>query len=198
MTNHTRFTHGALPLKYLGVPLFKGKIKAFLFNDSISLIQNRLFSWNSSFLSYGGHLTLIKSVLCSLPVYSFQTLLPTKGVCLRIERILNKFFWNGSRSNSKIHWKNWKDYCGIKQEGGLGCKNMTDLARAFSWKLWYNLRSIDSLWANFMKVKYCGGKHPSLSFYSKGNSKVWQCIYLVKGMLEPLLTWGLGKGEIFF
>ncbi|KAI0503569.1 hypothetical protein KFK09_014503 [Dendrobium nobile] len=124
--------------------------------------------------------------------------MPTKGVCLRIERILNIFFWNGSGSNSKIHWKNWKGCCGIKKKGGLGCKDMTNLAWVFSLKLWFNFRSNVSLWANFMKDKHCGGNHPTLSCYSKGNSKVWQRICSVKWLMEPLLAWGLGNGDIFF
>ncbi|KAI0503566.1 hypothetical protein KFK09_014500 [Dendrobium nobile] len=55
-----------------------------------------------------------------------------------------------------------------------------------------------SLWANFMKDKHCGGNHPTLSCYSKGNSKVWQRICSVKWLMEPLLAWGLGNGDIFF
>ncbi|PKU59928.1 hypothetical protein MA16_Dca019630 [Dendrobium catenatum] len=76
----TGFMHGQLPIKYLGIPLFKCRKYSFLFNDLISSVQHKLMSWESNFLRFGDRLTLIKSVLCSLHVYSFQTLLPTKGV----------------------------------------------------------------------------------------------------------------------
>ncbi|KAL0907780.1 hypothetical protein M5K25_022216 [Dendrobium thyrsiflorum] len=47
------------------------------FDDLITAIKNKLMSWDSKFMSFGGGLTLIKSILCSLHVYIFQTLLPT-------------------------------------------------------------------------------------------------------------------------
>ncbi|PKU82762.1 Putative ribonuclease H protein [Dendrobium catenatum] len=102
--NLSGFSQVVLPLKYLGIPLFKGRKKTFLFEELISKVHNRLSSWDSNFLSFGGRLVLIKSVLALIPVYSFQVLLPPKNVCLRIDRILNKFFWRGSSTNSKIHW----------------------------------------------------------------------------------------------
>ncbi|PKU74518.1 Putative ribonuclease H protein [Dendrobium catenatum] len=157
-----------------------------------------LASWESKFLSYGGRLVLIKSVLASILVYSFQVLFPTKSVCMRIDRILNKFFWRGSSNTSKIHWSTWSKCCGTYQEGDLGCKSMLDMATAFSLKLWYNLRANSSLWANFMISKYCGDSHPSTCFYSKGNSLVWHRMLKVKWIIEPKLAWGLGEGNIFF
>ncbi|PKU82406.1 Putative ribonuclease H protein [Dendrobium catenatum] len=157
-----------------------------------------LASWDSKFLSYGGRLVLIKSVLASIPVYSFQVLFPTKSVCLRIDRIFNKFFWRGSTNNYKIHWSSWSKCCGTYQEGDLGCKSMLDMATAFSFKLWYNLRDNSSLWANFMTSKYCGDSHPSMCFYFTGNSQVWHRMLKVKWIIEPRLVWGLGEGNIFF
>ncbi|KAI0493539.1 hypothetical protein KFK09_023657 [Dendrobium nobile] len=194
----TGFSQASLPLKYLGIPLFKGRKKSFLFDDLISKVHNRLAYWDSKFLSYGGRLVLIKSVLASILVYSFQVLFPTKSVCLRIDRIFNKFFWMGSSSNSKIHWSSWSKCCGTYQEGDLGCKSMLDMATAFSFKLWYNLRVNSSLWANFMTSKYCGDSHPSMCFYSNGNSQVWHRMLKVKWIIESRLVWGLGEGNIFF
>ncbi|KAI0498656.1 hypothetical protein KFK09_019546 [Dendrobium nobile] len=196
--NVTGFTHSTLPLKYLGVPLFKGRKISFLFNDLIASVQNKLQSWDSNFLSFGGRLTLIKSVLCALPVYCFQTIAPTKTVCSKIHKLINNFFWRGTSSTSKINWAKWENCCGVKEEGGLGCKNLLDLANAFSFKLWFNLRSKDNLWAQFMTAKYCVGKHPSNIFSKHGISRVWRRMCKVKWEVEPFIFWGLGVGDIFF
>ncbi|KAI0498608.1 hypothetical protein KFK09_019498 [Dendrobium nobile] len=196
--NLTGFSQVFFPLKYLGIPLYKGRKKAFLFDGLILSVQNKLSSWDSNFLSFGGRLILIKSVLASLPVYSFQTLFPPKLICKRLERNFNRFFWRGSANNSKIHWTSWVDSCGSLHEGALGCKTMCDLVSAFSFKLWFNLRNNVSLWAKFMRAKYCGGLRPSNYFYSKGQSKVWHRLYMIKWKVEPSLVWGLGKGNIFF
>ncbi|KAI0498287.1 hypothetical protein KFK09_021528 [Dendrobium nobile] len=196
--NLTGFSQAVLPLIYLGIPLFKGRKKIFLFDDLISKVHNRLSSWDSNFLSFGGRLILIKSVLASIPVYSFQVLFPPKTVCLRIDRILNKFFWRGSSSNAKIHWSSWEKCCGLKQEGDLGCKSMHDMVLGFSFKLWHNLKANESLWAKFMQQKYCGHHHPSTCHYAKGNSRVWQRMVQIKWKVEPCFAWGLGEGNIFF
>ncbi|XP_020682081.1 uncharacterized protein LOC110099317 [Dendrobium catenatum] len=195
--NFTGFSQATLPLKYLGIPLFKGRKKTFLFDGLLSTVHNRLASWDSKFLSFSGRLVLIKSVHASIPVYNFQVLFPTKTVVLRIDRIFNKFFWRGSSVNSKIHWSSWNKWCGTLQEGDLGCKSMTDLASAFSFKLCYNLRANVSLWANFMRSKYCGDLHPSNCLYSKGHYKVWHCLCQIKWKLKSCLAWGLGEGNIF-
>ncbi|KAL0912821.1 hypothetical protein M5K25_016230 [Dendrobium thyrsiflorum] len=128
--NCTGFPKTTLPIKNLGVPIYKGRKTTFLFDDLISNVHINLFPWNSNFLSFGGRLTLIKSVLCSLPVYIFQTLQPTHAVCNRIEKLINKFFWRGSNGNCKCY--------GVLEEGDLGCKSMWDLWHVFSYKLWFN------------------------------------------------------------
>ncbi|KAL0909402.1 hypothetical protein M5K25_020266 [Dendrobium thyrsiflorum] len=194
----TGFKRDALPLKYLGVQLFKGRKRSFLFDDLISAISKKLLSWDSSFLSFGGRLTLIKSVLCSLPVFSFQTLKPTFSVCNRIEKLINKFFWRGMAVNSKILWSSWSNCCGVQSEGGLGCKSMMDLSMAFDYKLWFHFRANKSLWSKFMNQKYCGGKHPSLGFSKPKDSKVWKRLCNIKWSAEPHVKWGLGRAQIFF
>ncbi|KAL0915159.1 hypothetical protein M5K25_015558 [Dendrobium thyrsiflorum] len=42
---------------------------------------------------------------------------------------------------SAILWASWKKYCGGFKEGGLGCKNLSDMTKAFSYKLWFSFRS---------------------------------------------------------
>ncbi|PKU67224.1 Putative ribonuclease H protein [Dendrobium catenatum] len=194
----TGFMHGVLPIKYLGTPLYKGRKRSFLFDDLITFIQNKLHSWDSNFLSFGGRLTLIRSVLSSFPVYSFQTLLPTKLVCKRIDIILNKFFWKGFGGNNKIIWASWDKCCGVRAERGLGCKTMADLTHAFSYKLWFNFRANKSLWAKFMFSKYCFGKHHFLCVLKNGDSKVSRRMCKIKWDVEPHLSWGIGGDNIFF
>ncbi|PKU80242.1 Putative ribonuclease H protein [Dendrobium catenatum] len=155
--NLTGFSQVSFPLKYLGIPLYKGRKKALLFDGLVSSVMNKLASWDSNFLSFGGRLVLIKNVLNSLPVYCFQTLFPPKFIYLRLERIFNKFFWRGNVQNSKIHWSSWVNCCGSLQEGAFGCKSMADMVNAFSFKLWFNFRNNVSFWAKFMRAKYCGG-----------------------------------------
>ncbi|PKU71427.1 Putative ribonuclease H protein [Dendrobium catenatum] len=152
----TSFIQGFLPLEYLGVPLFKGCKLSFLFDELITSVLNRLNYWESNFLSFGGRLILIKIVLCSLPIYIFQTIQRTLAVCNRLEKLFSKFFWKGNRSNFKIFWTTWSNCYGLLEEGALGCKNMADLAYAFSIKLCFNFHAKSSLGAKYMDEKLCG------------------------------------------
>ncbi|KAL0906957.1 hypothetical protein M5K25_025491 [Dendrobium thyrsiflorum] len=183
----TGFSQGFLPLKYLGVPLFKGRKKSFLFDDLISSLQKRFLYWDSNFLSFGGRLTLIKSVLYSIPLFAIGLIGSLIG-----------FFWKGASNNSKILWASWDNCCGVLEEGALGYKSMHDLAYSFSVKLWFNLRANSSLWAKFMVSKYCGNNHPIMSYWNKGNSSVWKRLCKIKWVVEPTILWGLGEGNIFF
>ncbi|PKU74126.1 Putative ribonuclease H protein [Dendrobium catenatum] len=163
------FHSKSLPITYLGTPIYKGKKRSLLFEDIFAHFQKKLNHWSSNFLSYGGRLVLIKSVLNSIPVYLFHTLQLSATICLRIERLINKFFW-GSKYSNGIRWSSWNNICGELKEGGLGCKNLTDLSQAFSHKLWFYFRTNSSLWAHFMHAKYCKNLHPLLGEYKTYDS----------------------------
>jgi hypothetical protein len=65
----------SLPLHYLGLPLgapFKSKA---IWDEVIEKMEKRLASWKKIYLSKGGHLTLIESMLSSIPTY-FLSLFP--------------------------------------------------------------------------------------------------------------------------
>ncbi|KAL0926716.1 hypothetical protein M5K25_002960 [Dendrobium thyrsiflorum] len=155
--NTTGFNHGLLPLKYLGIPLFKGRKRSFLFDDLISKVQKKLNAWNSHLLSFGG-----------------------------------------KSSNNKIMWTTWNNCCGVIDEGGLGCKSLHDLAKAFSYKLWFKFRYQNCMWSKFMKNKYCPDSHPSMGFYKQGNSRIWKRLCDIKWQMEPHISWELGVGNVFF
>ncbi|PKU60028.1 Putative ribonuclease H protein [Dendrobium catenatum] len=197
ISNLTGFNQAQMPIKYLGVPLFVGRGKYFLFDDLITSVHNRLLSWKSNFLSFGGRIVLIKSVLCTFPVYSFQSIFPTQTVCDRLHKIINKFFWRGTSSSAKIHWAAWDKCCGVLEEGGLGCKKFMDLAKAFSFRLWYKLHANVNLWANFMTAKYCNSKHPTNCFSKQGDSRVWKRLCRIKWEAEAFIFWGIGGGNTF-
>ncbi|KAL0925310.1 hypothetical protein M5K25_003631 [Dendrobium thyrsiflorum] len=174
-----------------------GRKKSFLFDDLITSIRKKLTSWDFHLLSFGGRLTLIKSVLSSFPIYKFQTMFPTNDVCNRVEILFNKFFWRGKSNSSKIIWSSWSKCCGAIKEGAFGCKSLGELAHAFSCKLWFKFRTQKCVWSQFMLAKYCGDKHPSLSTFKKGDSRVWNRLCGIKWQMEPLIRWDIGNANMF-
>ncbi|PKU76701.1 Putative ribonuclease H protein [Dendrobium catenatum] len=94
----------ALPIKYLGTPIFKGRKRNQIFEEIFTIFQKKIVNWNSNFLSFGGRLVLIKSVLNSIPIFIFHTLHPSEPICRRLERMINKFFWGYKNNSSCIYW----------------------------------------------------------------------------------------------
>lgn len=47
-------------------------------------------------------------------------------------------------------------------ESGLGVRSFSNLVDAFKLKIWQRFWDQQSLWASFMKSKYCKTEHPSM------------------------------------
>ncbi|PNX64080.1 cysteine-rich receptor-like protein kinase, partial [Trifolium pratense] len=60
---------GKVSALYLSLPIGGDLRRLSFWEPVLSRIQNRLSGWKSHFLSFGGGLVLLKSVLTSLPVY---------------------------------------------------------------------------------------------------------------------------------
>lgn len=51
--------------------------------------------------------------------------------------------------------------CAPVEEGGLGLRQISDVAKAFTIKLWWRFKQNNSLWAKCLHAKYYGAGHPS-------------------------------------
>ncbi|KAL2517783.1 Uncharacterized protein Adt_14030 [Abeliophyllum distichum] len=194
----TGFCHQQQPFTYLGVPLFKGHRKIFLYDDLTQKVRSRISGWASRLLSPGGRITLIRSVLSSLPLYLLQILKPPKAVLKKLESIFARFLWDSKDHTHRLHWKRWKELCLPTEEGGLGFRRLQDLVDTFSLKLWWLFRSQRSLWAQFLRGKYCQGTHPILATVPYYASPVWRRLKLIGSQAESYIAWKLGRGHIFF
>ena len=83
----------SFPSSYLGLLLgakFKDKS---IWEPVVERFERRLFGWKSKYLSKGGRLTLIKSVLSSIPAY-FLSIFPLPvSVANKLETIQRNFLW---------------------------------------------------------------------------------------------------------
>ncbi|KAJ9555268.1 hypothetical protein OSB04_009882 [Centaurea solstitialis] len=86
---------GKLPFMYLGLPVGASMKRLDHWKAALDKFQKRLDSWKSRFVSFGGRLTLVKSVLGSLPLYYFSMFRAPSGVIKECERVRCRFFWGG-------------------------------------------------------------------------------------------------------
>ncbi|GJR85106.1 hypothetical protein Tco_0209117 [Tanacetum coccineum] len=104
-------------------------------------------------LSIGGRLTLVKSVLGSMPIFNFAIFKAPMGVLRELEGIRSHFF-NGHDSNSKkATWVNWKKVLLSKDRGGLGVSSLYAMNRGllFKW-IWRFFTQGNTLWARVIKA----------------------------------------------
>ena len=87
--------HSTCPFTYLGFPLRDHMNRSSAWKPAVKKIQHRLASWKAKLLSRPGRLTLIKSVLNSLPVYYMSMFKMLKAIALKIVKLQRRFFWVG-------------------------------------------------------------------------------------------------------
>ncbi|GKD04387.1 putative RNA-directed DNA polymerase, eukaryota, reverse transcriptase zinc-binding domain protein [Tanacetum coccineum] len=107
------------PCTYLGLSIGAKMSRCANWKKLIEKFQMRLSSWKSKTLSFGGRLTLVKSILGSLGVYYFSTFKAPSKVINTLEGIRRNFFWGGSMDEKRISWIAWDKAISPISKGGL-------------------------------------------------------------------------------
>ena len=94
----------------------------------INKFQTKLASWKHRCLSMGGSITIINSVLTAMPIYLLSFYRIPKKVAQKIVAIQRNFLWGGDNDTSKIPWVKWDTVCLSKARGGLGIKDVSQVA----------------------------------------------------------------------
>lgn len=158
---------------YLGAPISFKSLTSHNFESLLNKVSKKCAGWKGRLLSHGGKLTLIKSVLSSIPLYTLSILKPPQCVLNRLEKIFSLFFWD---ENNKI-WIAWKKIAKPINEGGLGIRSLKEVMDALHAKLAWNIQTSASPFSEFMSAKYL--RNPVVQGISKQyHSKLWKNICL--------------------
>ncbi|GJV36029.1 RNA-directed DNA polymerase, eukaryota, reverse transcriptase zinc-binding domain protein [Tanacetum coccineum] len=144
--------------------------------DTIDSVRRRLSKWKMKMLSIGGRLTLVKSVLGSMPIFHMSLFKVPSGILKVLESIRSHFFNGHDISSKKVSWVNWNKVIASKDKGGLGVSSLYALNRGllFKW-IWRFLTQGSSIWAKVIKVIH--GVDGNLGSNSKGGMKsCWSSI----------------------
>lgn len=89
--------------KYLGVPFLHKKASKETNSYIIKKIQARLLGWKVDHLSVVGRITLHKSNLSALPIYTIQSAHLPKSICNDVEKLCRRFIWGKTDTTRKVH-----------------------------------------------------------------------------------------------
>ncbi|GKA57735.1 RNA-directed DNA polymerase, eukaryota [Tanacetum coccineum] len=105
-------------------------------DEIVSKFCSRLSKWKMKTLSIGGRMTLIKSILGSLPIYH-MSIYKVPKVLHRLESIRCHFFNGTDPISKKPIWVKWNKLLAPKDKGGLGISSFYALNRAllFKWDI---------------------------------------------------------------
>ncbi|GKA08346.1 putative RNA-directed DNA polymerase [Tanacetum coccineum] len=138
---------GTFPFSYLGLPVGKKMHLKEGWNAIIDRFRDKLSNWKAKNLSIGGRLTLVKSVLSSLPIYYLSLFKAPISIINSLEAIRCRFFWGCFESQRGIYWVKWNSILLDHKFGGLGIGSL--LAKNYGllckWK-WRFLSEEEALW----------------------------------------------------
>ena len=83
-------------MRYLGLPMKKGKKSRIDWQPVIEKVERRLEGWQAKLLSSGGRLVLLCSVLAAIPIFYLSVFKLHIGVGKRLEGLMRRFLWKGS------------------------------------------------------------------------------------------------------
>lgn len=132
---------GTFPFKHLGLLVGANMNLARNWKPVIDTFKNRLSLWKAKTLSYGGRITLIKSVLNALPTYYLSLFKAPVKVIDALDRIRRVFFWGGSEEKARMNWVAWDRTIAPIEYGGLGFGSLKDSNLAMLAKWWWRFRS---------------------------------------------------------
>ncbi|CAL5393987.1 unnamed protein product [Camellia sinensis] len=188
-----------LPIKYLRLPLGANPRRKQIWKHVVDKVKSRLALWKRKLLPFAGRLTLVKSVMDSLPGYYISIFKLPKGIAKEIDKLKAAFLWGSSELRRKIHMIKWKDVTLSKAKGGLGIRQAKETNDCLLLKWWWRYGVEDeSLWKRVVVSKYGadGGRWLPTQDGAGKESIVWSDILSVAALNPELYQFFVSKSKI--
>jgi hypothetical protein len=136
-------------LKYLGLPLSTSKLPKSALLPLADRIADKLPAWKGMMLQRSGHLTLIKTTPCVVPIYNSINISLSRWLIKATQKILKAFLWFGSdvmhKGKCSVAWSRVQRTLHL---GGLGIMDLRLLGiTLWSHWLWLHRSDSDRSWA---------------------------------------------------
>jgi hypothetical protein len=147
---------GSLPFPFLGIPLGGNSRSPGIWTPVIEKYLGKLSCGRCRFLSSRSRITLLKSILLSLPIFFLSFFKIPNSVLISINKIMRKFSWEGTREGRSIHWVGWEKIFLPKIMGDLGIRDLELFNAGLLAKMeMENINGIyDNLWCKILTSRY--------------------------------------------
>lgn len=153
--NFLNCSRGSVPFNYLGLPVGANGRSMSTWEPLVETLSRRLNSSGYKYISFGGRIVLLNSVLNSIPIFYLSFLKMPDKVWRKIVRVQREFLWGGVGGGKKISWVKWETVCQHKKRGGLGVKDIRvmNVSLLLKWR-WRLLNGERTLWKDVIEEKY--------------------------------------------
>lgn len=194
--NMLKFKEADNSTTYLGLPNMMSKNKNVAMGYLKERLKDRVQGWEKKSLSRRGKEIMLKTVAQTLPNYAMSTFLFPQNLCDDMEKIMNQYWWKGTKGSKGIHWLSWDRMCMKKSSGGLGFRKLLDFNVALLGKqAWRLLDKPDSLVIKLYKARY----FPDSSFLTakvgSNPSYIWRSIMEAHVLLKQGAVRRVGLGD---
>lgn len=110
-SNFLHWRVGSVPFMYLGLPVGANPRKLSTWEPVLDQIRLRLSTWGNKYISLGGRIVLLNSVINSIPIFYLSFLKMPAKVVKKVVGIQRRFLWSGVGGQKKICWVKWKTVC---------------------------------------------------------------------------------------
>ena len=184
---------GSLPFTYLGLPLGTTKPTVQDLTPIVDQVERRLNA-SARFLDYGGRLTLVTSVLSSLPIHYLCSLKVHQTVIKIFDRSRSHCLWAKNEDSSSVHaLAAWPVVCRPKKFGGLGVLNLELQNKALLMKQLHKFYCKEDVpWVHLVWSLYGPGASHAQS--SRG-SLWWRDVFSLVKVYRSITRCTIGNGE---
>ena len=195
LANEMGIAQGALPLRYLGIPLAPKKMTRTDFQPLLVKIAARFSSWTVKHLSFVGRFQLIQAVIYStISFWASIFIIPSECIGI-LKRMCNAFLRNVAPNSARGAKIAWDSVCTPKEAGALGLKRLADWNRVLGLKLiWLIFTSGGSLWVSWVRRNLIGADNFWELDPTRRGSWIWRAICKLRPLARLMVSCEVGSG----